>query len=46
MSVSGKGERQAGNSFANGPDAPAWLRYNWELREVLDSRYSIWTVMA
>jgi hypothetical protein len=45
-SIKGDGPYTHGNSFANGPAMPAALRLNWELREVLDTRYCLWTVMA
>ena len=35
-----------GNSHTNGNVMPAWLRLNWEFREVWESRYSFWTVQA
>lgn len=31
---------------ASGPQAPLWLRGNWELAEVWRTRHSSWTVQA
>jgi hypothetical protein len=36
----------SGNSHANGDALPAWLRLNWEFREVFEARFCSWTVMA
>jgi hypothetical protein len=35
-----------GNSSYNGNVLPAFLRLNWEFREVYESRYCSWTVQA
>jgi hypothetical protein len=31
-----------GNSFANGPAAPEWLRKNWQTQLVIDSTEKNW----
>jgi hypothetical protein len=33
---------EQGNSFANGPVVPVWVRLNWEMREVLAARTTIY----
>lgn len=32
-----------GNSFANGPDAPAWAR-QWEFLLLRETQVTVWTV--
>jgi hypothetical protein len=44
----GKGDLQGsihGNSFANGPGAPGWLRRNWELQLVFQARTTSYSLV-
>ncbi|HMG61392.1 MAG TPA: hypothetical protein VK599_00445 [Streptosporangiaceae bacterium] len=45
MNEKGDGPYTHGNSFANGAAPPSWLRHNWELREALESRWSVWAFL-
>jgi len=46
METRGDGPYTHGNSFANGPIVPAWLRNNREYALARESEFNRWTVQA